>query len=348
MQSKITFPSTVNKQTKKLNFLSVSSVEKFDPTIAFGCPRAWGFRYIDGIRDEATDAKSTGDAVHEQLEHYLKTGEDVLSVIPRAGKHLIYEPGPGLVVEHDYLDGDGQRRALDCAEVNDWKTTSGDKRTGAVAGKAKLGIELMSKTVQMPVYGAWALKLGGGDSVRLSHTYFGTRRREALKSTTLVTRNEVEDRIEQIRRTIAKMVDSATATTGAELEPNYNVCHATQKGCQYLSICPRSAENVMQDFGGKLAAMLMQRQRDERGPDMSGFDTNAFLAGLKPAGQPAAPAAAPQPAAPAPVQAPRSRAAWRSSALRPQRRCRPRPRRTSWSPARPCSRSSPTPRQARV
>lgn len=314
MKSQIKFPHTINRETKKLNFLSVTSVERFDPDLPFGCPRAWGFRTIDGIKDERTDAKTLGDETHELIEHYMRTGEDVLNTVARAGKHLIYEAGPGLVIEHEsmgdiaidgipfyirldlanvrdyYLDPDGQRRALDCVEVNDWKTTGGD-RTGEVSGKAKSGQELLTRTVQMPVYAAWAFEHGqDAQQVRLSHTYFGTRKRQAMKSTKLATRTEVEDRVDQIRRTIARMVDAATATSGAELEPDYEVCHATKAGCQYLPICPRSAENQMMDFGARVGALMKQRTQRERGDEiMSGFDTNAFLANLgKPAAAPVA------------------------------------------------------------
>ncbi len=87
-----------------VRFLSVSSIKKFDPKEEAGCPRAWWYRYVKGLKDVETTALGVGKIVGTELEHYLKTGEDVLSPIARAGKHLLPAPGPDLEVERPLGD----------------------------------------------------------------------------------------------------------------------------------------------------------------------------------------------------------------------------------------------------
>lgn len=257
---KVKFPRTI--LDGRLQFLSVTSVEKFDTSVSpYACERAWGYSYIDGIKEERTEAKDIGVQTHDQIDHFLNTGEDALGPVARAGRHLVYEPGPGLLVEHEslgelvlagvpfyvrldlansrdyWLDNDGERRPMeDCVEVNDWKTT------GDVVKNAKTAAELLNRTVQMPVYGAWAMGKFGTGSVRLSHTYFGTRRREALKSSLLVSRAQVEDRVAQVERVVERMKSAAGALRAVDLEPNYSACHASYRGCAYLGICPKSTQ----------------------------------------------------------------------------------------------------------
>lgn len=259
----------------------------------------------------------------------------MLGTIARAGKHLIYPSrddetqahGYGLVIEHEslgeltvadvpfyirldlmnlrdyYLDGEGTRRRLDCAEVNDWKTT------GDIARRAKTGRELV-QTYQMPVYAAWALKLLPVGKVRLSHTYFGTVRREAQKSTALITEAEVADRMGGIAATVERMKQAATATHAIELEPNWDVCHKTRKGCYYLPICPRGQGRSLADmFGDKVGAMLeglappaSSDHNESQEATTMAFDLNQFLTATK-APTPAAPAVESAPATPAPAPA---------------------------------------------
>ena len=72
-----------------LERVSVSQIASFDPTQPAGCPRRWWFRYVAGKPEPETASKSKGKDFHTSIEHYLKTGEDVLSPEVRAGKHLI-------------------------------------------------------------------------------------------------------------------------------------------------------------------------------------------------------------------------------------------------------------------
>lgn len=246
------FPKTIT--SGRLNFLSVSQVETFDATTPYGCERKWGWSKLHGLREPQTKAQEVGNEVHEQLQHFESTGQDLLGPIPRAGKHFVHGPGPGLLVEHEelgavsvagvpfyvrmdlqnsgdyWLDDDGERRALDCVEVVDHKTSSDIKAW------AKSGRELL-KTTQMVVYGAYALRDGTSPKVRLSHCYYGTRKREALKSSAVATRQEVEDRLGHVATIVERMKVAAGASSAADLEPDYSKCGR----CAHVAICPRPA-----------------------------------------------------------------------------------------------------------
>lgn len=88
----------------QVRFLSVSQLKAFDPSQDGGCNRRWAFRYVFGRKEETTAAQQAGTELAKQLEHYLKTGEDVLVPVLRAGKHLLPVPGPDLEVEKDLGD----------------------------------------------------------------------------------------------------------------------------------------------------------------------------------------------------------------------------------------------------
>lgn len=301
------YPSAIRDGS--LLWLSVSSIEKYTSESPYSCPRAWGFRYIDRIRPPQGDAQRAGDAEHAALARYALTGEDVLTPVSRAGKHFVYAPGPGLAAEveefgalsiagvpvyvrldvlnaRDYwLDDDGEARAQSGnVEACDWKTVD------TIAKKAKTAKELQ-RTVQMPVYGAWALELGGGDQVRLSHGYFGRRKREALKVSTLMTRTEVEDRVAEIGRVVERMKNDAAAPTGAHLAPNWNACQVTPyRACEYVDRCPRSYEQQLHQIKGLHVDRLLE---EREGEDMSnGFSSADLMARLNAGGGAPAPVAA--------------------------------------------------------
>lgn len=82
-----------------IRFTSVSQISKFSPDEEGGCPRKWFYEYILGKKAIKTDALKEGVEYAGQLEHYLKTGEDVLTPVLRAAKHLFPRPGKDLEVE---------------------------------------------------------------------------------------------------------------------------------------------------------------------------------------------------------------------------------------------------------
>lgn len=87
-----------------IRFLSVSQIVVFDPAQEGGCNRRWAFRYVFGKKEPSTPAQLAGQEYARQLEHYLKTGEDILQPVLRAAKHFFPRPGPDLEVERELGD----------------------------------------------------------------------------------------------------------------------------------------------------------------------------------------------------------------------------------------------------
>jgi hypothetical protein len=93
---------------------SVSALMSFDPESYAGCPRRWWWQRVAGKKEPETKAQGEGKLGHAQNETYLKTGQDVLGPIARAGKHLMPVPGPDLAVEAQFGD---LGRALELREM---------------------------------------------------------------------------------------------------------------------------------------------------------------------------------------------------------------------------------------
>ncbi len=87
----------------KIRHTSVSQIKLFDPK-SEGCKRKWAFSYKWGKKLLKTGSQKKGSDGSEKLEHYLKTGEDVLPpVLQRLKKFL---PKPGIDLECEEPLGD--------------------------------------------------------------------------------------------------------------------------------------------------------------------------------------------------------------------------------------------------
>lgn len=73
--------------------LSVTALAKFNP-LEEGCELRWYYKVVKGYREPERSFTDVGDTAHDQLDHYLGTGENVLGKIPLAGLHLLPWPGP--------------------------------------------------------------------------------------------------------------------------------------------------------------------------------------------------------------------------------------------------------------
>lgn len=87
-----------------VRFTSVSQIKMFDAE-SEGCPRKWAYRYVFGIKLEKTGALTKGDEFAKSLEHYLKTGEDLLPPTLRPLKPYLPVPGGDLEVERKFATG---------------------------------------------------------------------------------------------------------------------------------------------------------------------------------------------------------------------------------------------------
>ncbi len=245
-----------------LEKVSVSQIASFDPTQPAGCPRRWWFRYVAGKPEPETASKSKGKDFHTSIEHYLRTGEDVLSPEVRAGKHLIRRgerqhvevqvpdrvfrlgldfAGVYLSGRIDlldcgtvHLDGEGAEVSEDVIEVLDWKTTS------SIAAYGKSGAALLTDP-QMVGYGLAVLNADKyADRVRLSHVYFQTRGQKlAAKRTIVATRNHLEGEHRRLTAVVNDMRDIAQISDVSEVPKNLLACSA-YRGCPHASYCPKT------------------------------------------------------------------------------------------------------------
>lgn len=245
-----------------LEKVSVSQIASFDSTQPAGCPRRWWFRYVAGKVVPETASKSKGKDFHTSIEHYLKTGEDVLSPEVRAGKHLIRR-GEKQYVEVQvpdrvfrlgldfggvylsgridlldcgtvHLDGEGAEVSEDVIEVLDWKTTS------SIAAYGKSGAALLTDP-QMVGYGLAVLNADRhADRVRLSHVYFQTRGQKlAAKRTIVATRDHLEGEHRRLTAVVNDMRDNARINDVSEVPKNLLACSA-YGGCPHASYCPKT------------------------------------------------------------------------------------------------------------
>ena len=245
-----------------LEKVSVSQIASFDSTQPAGCPRRWWFRYVAGKPEPETQAKSKGKDFHTSIEHYLKTGEDVLSPEVRAGKHLIRRgesqhielqlPDQALGLSLDFagvylsgridlldcgtvhLDGEGAEVSEDTIEVLDWKTTS------SIAAYAKSGAALLTDP-QMVGYGLAVLNADKhADRVRLSHVYFQTRGQKlAAKRTIVATRDHLEGEHRRLTAVVSDMQRVSEISDASEVPKNLLACSA-YGGCPHASYCPKT------------------------------------------------------------------------------------------------------------
>jgi len=95
-----------------LRYTSVSAVQAFDPNTYGGCNRKFYFTRVLRMKEPTKKSQETGVKGHEEIEHYLKHGEDVLGPFARSGKHLLPKPGPDLVVEGGFATEEGTKEAI--------------------------------------------------------------------------------------------------------------------------------------------------------------------------------------------------------------------------------------------
>lgn len=261
----------------EIRYLSVSAIDKADPKADGGCLRKWFYKYVEKRPEPTSKSQAIGTKLHEEIEHYLKTGEKTLGRLALSGADYIPEPGAGLLVEHSikgldiigipivgYIDVVNTRRLASegIVEVRDWKTS------GDVERHAKTGEQLLS-TTQMVGYGEWARRTyPAAEIIQLTHTYFQTRGApRAEERTHFAHASHFAPRWE-LRGVIARsIVDAAKETDAAKVEANYKACKAFG-GCAYKSVCPRSPAVSLHDhLEGNMDLMDFLGEKKTAPPD---------------------------------------------------------------------------------
>lgn len=214
------------------------------------CPRKWYFDKIVKVPRTSTAATELGSAVHEELEHYLKTGRAPSNTpageIARSGLHLLPKQNEVYVelsIEehlpiHDspvkivgFIDAiyPKERRILD-------HKTSGNKKYTKSERELK-------KNVQMLLYAkAYIDHAPNAAFVELTHVYYGTKSRWSKRVEARVTREHVEREWEGIKHTINDMIQTANAPTAQDAPPHFDAC-GKFGGCPYQVQCYQASEH---------------------------------------------------------------------------------------------------------
>ncbi len=280
----------------RIQYVSVSQLEKFDAESYGGCQRRWWFSYVAGKPEPEIKAQRLGKQVHSQIEHYLGTGENVLGPLALSGFRFLPKPKT-VEIEVSIATFENERivSALDCADIPvvgyvdcvnasgasendagdsviepnvveaiDWKTTKRiddevDPDTGIVVrrGLAKTA-EQLSRTHQMIGYGEWLRRRHpNAIAVRLSHGVFQTQGpRLAVKRSALVTVDEVRERWRRSEKVAEGMKAAALVDDVSKLPANLASCSA-YGGCPFREDCPREAKAILASLFGKGKAMSL-------------------------------------------------------------------------------------------
>lgn len=301
----------------RLRYVSVSSVATASEDQDGGCLRKWWLDKVARLpKPRPTKGQEIGTHVHAEIEHYLRTGEDVLGAIARPGKHFLPEPmhpdlgveiaigigkpdmqgGPARLLPDLTVDLDtgapvpfvGYVDALN--NTGAWIDAEGTRHAGGpieiidwktsknVTRYMKAGSAL-ARTIQMVGYARYVMDRFKVDEARVSHVTFATEGpKKAVKTTAVLTRLTVDGRWYNVARTVSDMARAARETDPVRVAPNYNACGAFG-GCPYRDACPRDAHTALRDALGASGEKLMGVM-----DEIMGRDQEAALADNEPFG----------------------------------------------------------------
>lgn len=246
--------------------LSASQVQTF-----VNCPRAWSWRYIEGVADTPSPAAEKGRAVHAALEKYLAGGTidftDEIGYIAAAGVEHLPKPGtPGLLIEqefhfegpsgHTYL---GYKDLEEPGIIYDHKTTS-DLRWQKTE-------EELASDLQATLYAVDYFRKNPEDpAVELRWVYYQTKNtRKSAVTRTRVTQTETWQRFLAIEKT-AEDMEVASTLRALELPPNIKHCDA-YGGCPHQGRCNLSPFDKMRSYmeQNKLVQLLKNKNQNANG-----------------------------------------------------------------------------------
>ncbi len=247
-----------------LVYVSASSMQKADP--GEGCTRQWYYRYKLGLPDKPPGIGiKRGLEGHRRLEHYFKTGDNVLDPLERLGieRGLLPEVGPGLLLEQSLqepellADGVPVRGSIDLLnirdpsviEITDYKFKKDVSMYGASADD--LINPHKAAGIQMLTYASWARwRFPGVKRVRLRHLSFQTQgRKDVVEVVAESTLTALADSwsIGVAKRIVPAMREAARAPKAHDVPANYDVC-GKYGGCAYKEVCLDRMARIVAGF----------------------------------------------------------------------------------------------------
>jgi hypothetical protein len=271
---------------KTIRYFSPSALMAADPGTSEGCLRRYWFEYRKGLKPEQQTWQTLGTELHAQNEQYLLTGEKHhMGSLALSGLHMLPKPftvDPRIMVEHEiggtletaplrasgipvagYIDcihwqgtNSGTGDIMDVVdpegtvEVCDFKTTSNEKYIKTP--------QEMSRTLQMTIYGKWALVTRQAEQVRLSHAYYITKGRHTPRKVSLrVHRDQIDERWEYVERLASSLVEVVKEDNPDKVPGNTKACDA-YRGCPHQSYCSAYSHNSLASvLGTDFAASLL-------------------------------------------------------------------------------------------
>jgi hypothetical protein len=262
------YTPTVNPQTRELNFVSPSGMEKFDDESAGGCLRKGFFRYVLKKPEKETKSKDLGIEQHGKLEHFYKTGENVLNPMILVGWRDLPSREGVVGVEDSLVLGAVPLEGVPLIGKIDLRWRSPEGVPWAWDWKFRKDFRFLSqpqdmlKSIQMLAYGVHELALDQGASqVGLAHGNFRTTGAAKHEFVTLTRpRAEIEQRWNDRAIPLIRKIKLAVRAERVEdLEPNLRACESFG-GCSYNWVCPRSPVKVSAEMSSLLASIRAKSQ----------------------------------------------------------------------------------------
>ena len=264
-----------------LRYTSVSAINKFS-----GCQRAWYYKYVERLPDDPPGpAMQFGIEAHGRIEHYLKTGENVLGEIERAGWKYIPAPGDDLIIEGEVAAGvplssmgvplnggmdlaDPRFLSSGGVRVTDWKFKSDPKRYGTTP--ERLVDPTDSDGRQMLGYAYWVVlnkaRFPGIEWVQVRHIHFKTRGPPAAFEvlSEQIPLQEIAWGWEIVgEKFVAPMKLAAAAKSAEDVPYDENFCFAYHKPCPFIKTCPQgNVGDVGSLFNGSASTKPVQQEEN--------------------------------------------------------------------------------------
>src|SRR5579859_1850634 len=259
-------------------YTSVSALNTF-----VECNRKWFLKYVEHKPDKPQSAaQQRGTEGHKRLEHYLRTGQDVLDPLEKKAIEWLPKPGIDLYLEHPIHEGTaklsfdgipivGYIDLLDPRDplrvkIVDFKFNSNVEKYGATASEIKSIHN--AKGRQVLTYGAWArLAFPRAQEGVVSLAQFQTKGRAYFEPVSAKIDLDATFSLwsDWARGEGPKLKEVAKERSYLRVLPNYSACSA-YGGCAYQSIC--------HDTGSRPAEGLFPRGRNDQVEAPKGQETS--------------------------------------------------------------------------
>lgn len=244
----------------ELQRLSVSTLKKGKE-----CLRRFWWNKVKHLPEPQFAAQELGVEGHAQLEHLVKTGEDVLGPIARPAKALLPTPAwapqgkAASLAEGDFrwsIDGVPVSGFIDLLtftaprvlRVTDYKFTGDPKAKWNVREPSELvdvhhpnghGIQMIGYAV------AVADRWPGLERIEVEHIQIGTKKREAYSKLATIEPDEARARWEQLVPLVRDLKAAAKATDVSQVKPTWTACGRCPFRTQCFSALTQPGEKKM-------------------------------------------------------------------------------------------------------